>query len=279
MTIAAGFVCIDGVLICGDTEHTSNAKFNQTKLKKFNSEFVGTYSVVGAGSTSYVGMMCDLIEEGVYENRELFSTCDPKETMNLFRGIVREKTKAVHQHIAGYPYDGQKPDVELIIGVHSKADEPSLLHVGSDGGVYTIEGGPVFIGAGAQVALAFSRIVLINEDLPIEMMRWVAIFLLYQAKQSAPFCGGDTQLDTLPTQPFANVYNEQKMSEQVERAMRLTLLKSRNMKIPDEVYENKIDAFAKELREIRQNVQNHRWTENFFMEEIKKLKQESAAKK
>jgi len=32
MTIAAGFVCSDGLVLCADTQYTSSTKFSETKL-------------------------------------------------------------------------------------------------------------------------------------------------------------------------------------------------------------------------------------------------------
>jgi hypothetical protein len=69
------------------------------------------------------------------------------------------------------------------------------------------------------------------------------------------------------------VYDDKKIAEQVENAMRLALLHSRDARVSDADYKIKIDAFVKQLSEIRRSLESFKWAQKFFMEELKKMKQ------
>jgi len=270
MTIAAGFLCRDSVIICADTEHTGEAKFHQTKVRHKNSEILGDYVIAGAGHTTYIGMACDMIEEGIYANRNQISECDQKEQVYLFKEIVRQKVKSIHEHIATYPYEGDRPTVELILGLHSKHNDLLLLHIGMDGGVTTVDSGGVFIGSGAQVALAFSRI-LWREEMSAELTKYLAFFLLYQAKESAPYCGGATRLAMLPPPKSWAAYDDKQMAEHVEYAMRLSLLYARDTEHTDErLFERHLQQITAQLRAIRADALQSSASGQFVLEELKK---------
>jgi hypothetical protein len=271
MTIAAGLLCTDGLLICADTEMGGAAKFEQRKIRHGKDDSIGEYIIAGSGNTSYIGMFVDLVEEGVYTNRQGLASADDTQKIHLFREIVRQGVSASYKHIKDYPYETDKPTLELILGLHAKSnDEIVLLHIGVDGGLETIREGGVFIGHGAATALAFSRILWLD-DFPLDMMRWIAMFVLYQAKMSALYCGGDTNLASLPRPAFQGWYSDQRIAEKVEEAMRLVLVHSRDLRLTPEEYEGRILKFADTLREIRRAMQSSKWSENFFIEELRKL--------
>jgi 20S proteasome alpha/beta subunit len=216
MTIAAGMLCSDGVLLCSDTEMTADAKFEQRKLRRAENDCIGEYVITGSGNTTYIGMFCDLIEEGLYDNRTLFLEAEDMGKIHHFRRVIREAVGLTYKHLKDYPYQTDKPTLELILGLHAKANDAIvLLHVGMDGGIETIHEGGVFIGNGAATAIAFSRILWVD-DFSLDIMRWIAMFILYQAKKSALYCGGGTHLAILPRPDFVGFYNDEKMAERVE---------------------------------------------------------------
>ena len=94
MTIAAGIVCSDGVMIAADTEHTGEIKFNRGKIRRNTSEAFGDYAMTGTGNSAYLAMAADLIEEGLYANREQFEGLDSIERIYLFKEIVRAKRRS-----------------------------------------------------------------------------------------------------------------------------------------------------------------------------------------
>src|SRR5271168_1009367 len=104
MTIAAGFLCSDGVMICADTEITGGVKYNAQKVRRFQFR-VGEYVITGTGNTSYLGMANDMIEAALYREREAFEVAEVEGRIHLFREMVTSVIREIHASISGYPYD------------------------------------------------------------------------------------------------------------------------------------------------------------------------------
>ena len=60
MTVAAGFVCSDGIILCADSEHSDEiTKFQRSKVFRFGDDLVLT----GAGQTSYITTAFDKLSD------------------------------------------------------------------------------------------------------------------------------------------------------------------------------------------------------------------------
>jgi hypothetical protein len=272
MTIAAGFLCSDGLMIGADTEHSGSGKFHSSKVRRYSAEGIADYIITGAGNVTYVGMAADLIEEGIYENRKLFKRRDAAKDSRAFRAILRGVSQEIQKFIKGWPYAADdKPRLELIVAMHLKrTNETSLLHVGMDGAVRTVNGAGVFIGAGAEVAQSFARIVW-HQLYPMDMMRWIALFILYQAKMSAEACSGDTEIFRLPQSRKRSFLDDAGVADNIEKGMRLALVQSRDAEVSDDRFESKVGDYVQSLREIRQAVKQAQVSDDFILEELRKL--------
>lgn len=251
MSIVAGFVCTDGLLICADTETSvSSGKFNASKVHRMEQREVCDYLVAGAGNTGYIGMARDVISEKIYERRaELLASENVQDRDRRLRRYIQNAAIGLYEYMNKACY-GEKPFLELLFGIHFKFgeqdaafdnNEPRLLHIGSDGSVEWVE--EAVIGAGDTVARSYLRI-LHTERIPLELMRPLALFVIYQAKQSGYGCGGSTEMYRLPRTGSVTIWDERGIASLTEQAMRLCLVDARNRELTKE----QIEEAANELR-------------------------------
>jgi hypothetical protein len=175
--------------------------------------------------------------------------------------------KAIQEGIKSYPYGDSPPEVTLIIGVRFKrTGDTAMFHISAEGGVRTVYGAGIFIGAGAEVAQSFARIVW-HQLFPSEIMLPIAMFILYQSKMSADSCGGDTELFRLPKTGGMGIWSDEGIAEQIEHAMRLTLVESRDKDgISDALFEDRVNEYATKLKDIRKAVQRAQASKDFAIE-------------
>ena len=270
VTICAGFICTDGLLLTADTEVTvSEGKHDQSKIRRFQFSG-GEYVLTGAGSMSFVGMASDMIAAKLYENRGEFLG-DSEERKGLFFDVVQETILTIHRdHIASYPYQDTPPGFALILGVHFKEPDEklALLYCAGDGGVYWSEA-DVFEGTGASIAELFSNI-LCGERLPIDVMRPISIFCLHQAKLGAAGCGGGSHTFTLPTPKSSSLWDEERISELPHLGMRLCLVDARDTRITKEEFQKRVDDFRARLIAIREAVEQEAISDKFILEVLRK---------
>jgi len=136
VTIAAGFRCSDGVVVCTDTEHTTGGgKFNADKL--FPGEIVGRckLAVAGSGDSDYIKIAAE----------EMISALGSKDASAIAytHGIRNALDEFAHQFYQKYTVpakiagDDNAPSVDLIVGI-KVAGETELVKITETGAVKTI---------------------------------------------------------------------------------------------------------------------------------------------
>lgn len=275
MTIAAGFTCTDGILICADTEHTgADSKFDRSKVSRRDFPFC-SYGITGSGNSSYLGMAADILEEAVAVNTAKFTSATLDESEVLFIKILRNMAVTLHRHIKscvpppGYDY----PTIELIVGVRlykGVSEKLTLVHIASDGGVSRMYDS-VFVGTGAAIATNFARILL-REVMSLDLMRTVALFIVFQAKLGASFCGGGTHSYHITSNSFSGStwVDDYALSNKAEDALRLILIEARDDRVSEEDFQKRLVSMADSLRDLKRNVINLNATRTLILEEIKK---------
>jgi hypothetical protein len=272
MTIAAGFVCVDGILIGADTQQTvsDSHKFDRSKVRRDVDHIFGNYVVAGSGNTSYIGMCGDMIEAAFCRNGSLAEKDTEKEREHRIRELVYAEIRRVHEHMRACHHEGDwLASLELLLAIQGANFQPILFHIETDGGVSRIRSGEIFIGAGSAVATAFARI-LCGETLDLELTKWLAFFILYQAKFSGYGCGGSTEQFRLPQRtPWrAGVYDERGIAEHVESAMRLSLMDARNPAVSKEQLNRRLAELSAALSAIKASSERPDWTP-FILESIR----------
>jgi len=189
LTIAAGFMCTDGVVICADTQHTTGiSKFDKGKIEWIAGPAFDTWMVVaGAGDSSYIAMVLD-------ELRTAFPRC--KSLQAAKRLISKTILQIYKDHIVPFwnMSDSQCPVVALIVAARI-GGKVRLWEVSST--AVSVCGTSGFVGIGADTADRLSR-WLYSQPLPLRVAAPLAAEILAETKRTVPDCGGKTHICVIP---------------------------------------------------------------------------------
>jgi hypothetical protein len=139
MTIAAGYVCLDGIVLAADTEYTSGAsKYEGEKLFGISK---GDWAVIiaGAGTMDLVNMVIDAFKHEF----------DASDDLKILRQKIISTAGHFHaQHILPMKTTDEPRQLLLLIAIQIKNGENLLLKVNGD--VVTPVTHSEFIGYGVQ---------------------------------------------------------------------------------------------------------------------------------
>lgn len=176
MTIAAGFVCEEGVLLCADTEHTGwTAKFHDSKLDHFEVPG-GKIAFALAGHSS-------LAWSAIQKCRDRLQAVAPHDIMVELEQILETEYR---RHVLGHP---NYTDVgyELLIAVWAPMQHVAL-YVTSETCTRKVDGFEC-IGIGRELASFIIRptfLRLMRERKALSL----AAYALAEVKESISGCGG-----------------------------------------------------------------------------------------
>lgn len=193
MTIAAGFFCKDGILICADREESSGAsKKSVSKIFNLNSE---QWAVVGANAGS--GPAADLAVKRLrWEFVKTFALSlagvraleSPEE--RLENAIINVLTKIHEEHI----WKNTKNDhsIKLIIAINFFKTRQQYLYLTEDNIPQPIET-YCCMGYGQDLCTYFAE-RLYHRELSKEEMTLLASFIFREVNASVQFCGKGTDM-------------------------------------------------------------------------------------
>lgn len=186
MTIAAGYVCDSGIVLCADTQETIQGYTKNTARKLIAFTCPG-FNLVFAGS----GDNATQIDETAHEIAARMIVDEPKDRGSFHRSLrqILEELfpKAHYPRVHG-------PEVDLLMAVKGK-DDASLYRI-ADCNIAPIRD-RVAVGTGVVLALQllerhYDRTVQINEA------AIVCIYVLYHVKKWVDGCGGNTEIALIP---------------------------------------------------------------------------------
>jgi 20S proteasome alpha/beta subunit len=183
MTIAAGVVCADGVVIAADGEVTHNLVKTQ-KVKLFDCCALSndvTIAGAGAGDELFVDVVVQKLREQIDG-----ATSDLLDTKRQVERIVLQAC----QDAWPLYQENNKPDLQLLLGVKA-ADGMGLLEVHGP----LVRSLPEFgcIGFGTDLAAYKSKNIFIPQ-LPLDAATPLLIHLVKVVKDNAVYCGGETSV-------------------------------------------------------------------------------------
>lgn len=189
MTIAAGFTCKNGLVLCADTEYTGSIRQRGPKvwIKDTGDHSRFTVALAGAGDAALIRLVRNRLFERVS------ATATEREVETVLEGVLKS---VFEDHIDKAPREAVNNgyDVSVLVGVRVGARRVLLEH--SRTAVAWVDGYSC-TGAGAPVAnyiaeTFFRRNMSMQEAIPL------ACYLLRQAKTFGVMCGGDSHVLTIP---------------------------------------------------------------------------------
>jgi len=197
VTIAAGFFCMDGIVICADQKHTTGggSQFNESKLFDVASDTC-QFLIALSGHVDYGKMVIDEIRK----NLDICTTYDIMERVlaEASRKIFRERIGTVFQ-----ARDLGRPQIEAIVCASHCRQQPTerpRLWKLVDAAMPQITDFDC-VGSGSDIARYIVKMLFPSMWGPVMTQRVahvVAQHLTYHAIQYDPDCGGAVEMRGIP---------------------------------------------------------------------------------
>jgi 20S proteasome alpha/beta subunit len=252
MTIAAGFPCSDGLVLCADTQEViySYAKVNTQKMTQIKTP---EYNVAftGSGDTGLLEMTIQaMVKALMLTDPEPHSIVEVEETL---RGVLIE---IFNRHVAPYyqfPSD-ERPNADLLIGVQYSG--MTLLYRAYGTSFFQVHE-PQCVGSG--VVLGKSLIgQLFDSSMSIAQGWLVALYVLNQAKTWVDGCGGNTDILLLSNKdkkvtriPTTEVEDLESHFKQFDSFIRPLFLTVADRAVPHERFEQLVKQFRVDMLGLR----------------------------
>jgi hypothetical protein len=187
MTIAAGFMCNEGIVLCADSQTTISGY-----IKNFSGKMglivtpSWTMVVTGAGTDDYIRAASQRLTRGL---------SDEKDYMVVRTQLEERLLEFFQQQMvpwAAFPLE-ERPSVELLVGLSMKDGPFGLFH--SSGTSFTNVSDKA---VGAGVLLANSLIgELTWQVTKLDKLKIIAAYIVAKVKEQVDTCGGFTSMTLL----------------------------------------------------------------------------------
>jgi len=249
MTITAGFVCANGIILCADSQHSDEqAKYQRDKIYSNEDE---TLCVTGAGNEAYIRMTFDKLCEEF--------TISPMDRMDA-RKKVEDIVKGVYnEHIFKLwkPTDPTCPEMALIVAAKCDDGEQALLKT-SLSAVY-LEDSYASVGSG-QPMLEYWAAYLYRSTLSMDALAFPVLLMFREAKKSSEFCGGYTLMRKIPTKvskeqtrSIYRIFDEGWVIAAFPEAMTRIISVVNDPNVSDEWIKTKLDEFSSHIMSYRKS--------------------------
>jgi len=243
MTVAAGFLCSDGIVLCADSEHSDDkAKFQRPQVFRFADKGL---LLTGAGTSSYIKMAFDKLCD---EYRREMPDTPSKARIALEKVVI----DIYANHIAPFFDISNRPYFHLLTGTRCANGEMALVK-SEDTGVYLSEG---FETAGVGDHLfRYWADKFFEHTIPMRVMSYLCLFMLYETTKYVPDCGGACTAKGLPKDPNAEGHltwhDERYILAGFPDSIAWALAHCEDTNVPVEQIEKKLQEFASQITNIR----------------------------
>lgn len=187
MTIAAGFVCAEGLVLFADTEEQQGyTKTNTDKVQEYDHN--GCSAVIANAGH---GFLADSLIDRIWEGLDKAKRAN-KDIIQSIRKTIVEFHK---DEVALYPAENDLKHIGLVIGFQVSAS-PILIH--ADATALRKVKELAVIGYGAEIKYLAQQFY--RYRMPIKHGLLVANYLVFSAKQHVQGCGGESIIATLTNQ-------------------------------------------------------------------------------
>ncbi len=253
MTIAAGFVARDGVLLCTDSLYSGGVNVYGRKIFTFKYD-IGVVSFALAGHEPFAKKAISDADEAIKDNPGYCRTA-----VDIRRLVEQSVKHAQEQYVDTRP-DAEKEAsrFQLLVAIATKADGALLFS--SSGTVLTEVENYECFGSGAYVGHHIIQTAY-RPRMKLEQVATIAIQAKAAAKRYVEGVGGPTQFECIRhsavTETLSRFFPydlasvaDSGITIYEEEAARLLLALS-DSEIDDDDFERRADAFMRSVREIR----------------------------
>lgn len=245
MTIAAGTLCTDGILLCADSETGDYVgKYQRRKIRDYEGF---PLFVTGAGTTSYIEMAADTIYD-------TFRAAWPENSRD-----ARQKTEEVildihSRHISPFydNSDSNRPAMDLVIAV--RCSDADLALIGSSGTATFLSSDSVSVGSGKHLWEYWAQLFDMT-TLPASVASYISLFILREVSDNVPGCGGQVYAVTLPRDENAPAphrhFNVEKVMVGFPKSIVDVLALCVDPRVMDITFEKELEKLVKAIRDLR----------------------------
>jgi 20S proteasome alpha/beta subunit len=193
LTIVAGFVCMDGVVLCADSQEViPDFTKNETEKIRTFKDMGLSIAISGAGHSEIIEAGAQLIEGALvdeYSKDEPYDRCQ-----DLIRSAVQRLFEQSIRPYADFP-SSERPfaDFLIAVGVSNKFHQYDSLIKVSGTTVRTINPGGECIGSGLMIAKGLIE-RLYSPFMKLDELILIACYILYHTKRWTDGCGGNTDV-------------------------------------------------------------------------------------
>jgi 20S proteasome alpha/beta subunit len=236
MTIAAGFLCPDGLVFAADTLYSGMNKRHAAKVWWFEKKDV-VVALAGAGDAVLIRRARDDIKRGM---RDGMST----------QNVVDLAESALYALIAKHISKDNDSFLEVLLGIRTPSELSLYENQASGSTLAEVDTKSKCIGCGWSMGIYFAD-WLFRPKMPTHWVRTIAAHLLKQTKKYADGCGGKSHILIVPTSGPPQFLSDGVISElegqldEIEDAIRKALIFSPGIVGTD---------ISEATREVRQGV-------------------------
>ena len=267
MTIAGGFLCPDGIVLCADQQIT-NSDFSKSTARKIWGRQYPRLSVVITGSNDWA-----YLESSAGRLLDALSAC---ESLFAAKTTISETLRAIFEHDVGKE-PGNRSDtsvrIEMIIGIEA-AGELELIKA-SNLAVTPCES-VWFTGAGKALAENWLMSIYpasVVSEIEVSNVREaviVGMYILANVKKSAYGCGGNTDiycLDRAGEIVVPTVQYLERIFPHLKILSRQLLFAQADITLSDDEFEQELGMLLSNLRRQREDNKKYRKWTNQLLEE------------
>lgn len=251
MTIAAAFLCIDGIVLSSDTQESYGGMKRQVSKLEVRGVTPGQLAkspcAAFCGATND-GRFYDMLIEKLWLTMEAAS---PRGLSAMIDALEDELIKQYQRFLPIYP-EGV-PESAILIGIWAAPGEFQLVRV--DGAIVNRAVYLDAVGCGDILATYLASRLLWPKTWKEQAIP-IGIYMVDQAKEHVEYCGGDVQLVIIEPDGSVERYTSEKVKDETERLRNLDLFARRivGMCMSPFVSENQfrllLDQQLEELRKL-----------------------------
>jgi hypothetical protein len=251
MTIAAGFYCTDGLVLCSDTQETITgyAKVNTQKMTQIETPLYNTV-FTGSGDSGLIDMTVQLMDQALALKK-------PSAAWQI-EDVLRESlVDTFNRYIAPWSQfsaEERPATPDLLIGLQFLSG--ALLYRASGTTLRRVHESQC---VGTGIVLGNSLIAqLFNPSMGIGQGWLVALYVLHQAKTWVDGCGGNTDIlllssrDKLITRiPTTDVKDFENHFDQFNSYVRPIFVAAADRNVPHDKFEELMKQFRLNMHTLR----------------------------
>ena len=253
LTLAAGFPCRDGAILCADTEITRAGilKIPGEKILTYKCDNV-SLAVTGAGDWSYVEMTFQKISDklGQIENPDL--------TPNEVQEVIEQTLLRVYESFVAV--DPESAKFSIIAATRTDNDELGLLASHESPAIARFHG--FQCAGGGQILASYLADIFYNASISINKGVFLAAYVLGLAKKYVSGVGGRS--DILVITPNGEmklqrpdfVKDLEATFENFDTILQPILFSVPDIHMPEEEFDQEIVTFNRKIRELRKKLQD-----------------------